>query len=126
MNEKTKKWLLIAKLAMYADIIIFVPAIFSVYGSMSPYVFIYGIAVVAIIYGIYMNIKGRAQNKKIICRFCGEEIIQMPKEPLHYLYELVKYRKKPDAYVWVHRHAGSIYCQTTKAEPENNEVIKNE
>lgn len=52
----------------------------------------------------------------MICMNCGEEVIEALKDPLFWLYELVRNRKRPSWRVLVHSKTDSEWCRTTKAE----------
>lgn len=53
------------------------------------------------------------------CTFCGEEIVEVPKDPIFWLYQLIRTRKMPEGKIWVHNRTDSEWCRLSKAIPTN-------
>ena len=121
MSKNIKKWLFIVKWLMYVDVVVIGLSIFSEYDRLPGYVFVYSFILLFVILEVYIIIKSRSKSKKIVCTYCRQEIIQLPISPVTFIYRLIKFRHIPDKYIWAHFRSESIYCQTTRAEPEGEQ-----
>ena len=51
------------------------------------------------------------------CVFCGEEIMEVWKDPFYWLYEFARTRKRPEWKTWIHNYHDRNWCRITKATP---------
>lgn len=56
------------------------------------------------------------------CAYCQEIIILVRKDPLYWLYQLIKTRKRPESKIWIHSVTDSEWCRLTKASPLSDNV----
>ena len=114
---ENKKLMLILKWGIYIDVPITFITLFSLY---TEYISLTGTILLLIFIVFYTHLK--VISSKIMCKNCGKNIIQLPASPVRYIWVLIRYRERPDSYLWVHRESESPFCHTTEAEPEDNEV----
>ena len=105
--------MLILKWAIYIDVPIIFITLFFAY---TEYIALTGMILLSIFYVFYLRLK--FISKKITCKNCGKRVIHLPVSPIWYLWVLIRYRERPDPYVWVHRKSDSSFCHTTIAEPD--------